>query len=124
MCVCGGGGGGGGGPRTAASFSGLLLEALCCWLMDEVPLEMALGGFGAGLELLILLFLESLLPLYILVLVIGKSSSFRPFCYRSNARNLKIAFTASVTNVSCFLSYSFFMKLFPWEGSVILYLPN
>ena len=33
---------------------------------DEVPLEMSLGGFGAGLELLILLFLESLQPVHLL----------------------------------------------------------
>ena len=33
---------------------------------DGVPLEMALGGFGAGLELLILLFQESLQPAHLL----------------------------------------------------------
>ena len=33
---------------------------------DGVPLEMALGGFGAGLELLILLFLDSLQPVHLL----------------------------------------------------------
>ena len=44
----------------------------CFWghLVDDgVPLEMALGvgeGFGAGLELLILLFLESLQPVHLL----------------------------------------------------------
>ena len=33
---------------------------------DGVPLEMALGGFGAGLELLVLLFLDSSQPVHLL----------------------------------------------------------
>ena len=33
---------------------------------DGVPLEIVLGGFGAGLEFLILLFLEPLQPVHLL----------------------------------------------------------
>ena len=54
--------------------SGLFLGALLLLVDDGVPPGMALGGFGAGLELLILLFLESLqlflesLHIYLLML--------------------------------------------------------
>ena len=41
---------------------GLFFAGTLLLVDDGVPLEMALGGFGAGLELLILLFLESLQP--------------------------------------------------------------
>ena len=47
-------------------FGGLFLGALLLLVDDEVPLGMALGGFGTGLELLILLFLESLQPVHLL----------------------------------------------------------
>ena len=45
---------------------GLVFGGTLLLVDDEVPLEMALGGFGAGLELLILLFLESLQPAHLL----------------------------------------------------------
>ena len=41
---------------------GLVFGGTLLLVDDGVPLEMALGGFGAGLELLILLFLESMQP--------------------------------------------------------------
>ena len=46
------------------AFSGLFLGALSLLVDDGVLLGMALGGFGAGLELLILLFLEPLQPVH------------------------------------------------------------
>ena len=45
---------------------GLVFGGTLLLVDDGVPLEMALGGFGAGLELLILLFLESLQPAHLL----------------------------------------------------------
>ena len=49
-------------------FSGLSVRELLLLVDDGVPLEMALGGggCGAGLELLILLFLESLQAVHLL----------------------------------------------------------
>ena len=45
---------------------GLVFGGTLLLVDDGVPLEMALGGFGAGLELLILLSLESLQPAHLL----------------------------------------------------------
>ena len=51
------------------SSSGLFLGALLLLVDDGMPLGMALGGFGAGLELLSLLFLELLHPVHLHLLV-------------------------------------------------------
>ena len=45
---------------------GLVFGGTLLLVGDGVPLEMALEGFGAGLELMILLFLESLQPAHLL----------------------------------------------------------
>ena len=45
---------------------GLVFGGTLLLVDDGVPLEIALGGFGAGPELLILLFLESLQPAHLL----------------------------------------------------------
>ena len=48
------------------AFPCLFLGGTLLLVNDWVPLEMALGGFGAGQELLILLLLESLQPVHFL----------------------------------------------------------
>ena len=51
----------------SGGLSGLAFGNTLLLVDDGVPLEMALGGFGAGLELLNLLFLESLQPVHLLL---------------------------------------------------------